>query len=163
MPLFGRRPKEPLSARIHPEKYPRVELPAVDGMITDEERRALACFAKYIWENGAPSDAVIIDGGCYIGASTVALAEGLRRSRLPEEKRRGRIWSYDLFRTTPAMSQHYLAGSGLQPGDSFRPIYEKNVAGYADYITLQAGDIRSVAAPTKPIAILFLDVLWSPD
>ncbi|HTU47092.1 MAG TPA: hypothetical protein VMF91_18670 [Bryobacteraceae bacterium] len=163
MALFTRRKKPRLSEAIRPDKYPPVALPYVDGMITDEERRALACFAKNTWEHGAPGNGVIVDGGCYVGASTVALAEGLRQSSLPERKRQGRIWSYDLFRTTPAMSEHYLKGSGLKPGDSFQPIFDKNVSSYAGYIQLQAGDIRQAAIPAEPVAILFLDILWSWD
>jgi hypothetical protein len=163
MSLFTRRNKQRLSEAIRPDKYPPLALQYVDGMITDEERRALACFAKNIWEHGARSDGVIVDGGCYVGASTVALAEGLRQSNLPERKRRGRIWSYDLFRATPAMAEHYLKGSGLKAGDSFQPIFERNTDAYRDYITLQAGDIRKVPAPRGPVAILFLDILWSWD
>ncbi|MBV9157431.1 MAG: hypothetical protein JO097_14295 [Acidobacteriaceae bacterium] len=132
-------------------------------MITPQERFALACFAKNIWKHGVQQDALIIDGGCYIGASTVALAEGLKRSDLPESERHGRIWSYDLFRTTPAMSEHYLKGSGLKAGDSFRAIFERNVSNYADYISVQAGDIQLAPAPSKAIAVLFLDILWSWD
>ena len=163
MSLFLRRKKQSLSEVIRPDKYPPIALPYVEGMITDEEQRALACFAKNIWSHGAPSNGVIVDGGCYIGASTIALAEGLRQSSLPERKRQGRIWSYDLFRTTPAMSEHYLKGSGLQPGDSFRPIFEKNISSYSGYVQLQAGDIRQAPMPVQPIAILFLDILWSWD
>src|SRR5579875_395539 len=163
MGLFTRRQKQRLSEAIRPDRFPAVPLPYVDGMITDEERKALACFAKNIWNYGAPGNGAIVDGGCYVGASTVALAEGLRQSNVPERKRRGRIWSYDLFRTTPAMSEHYLKGSGLKAGDSFQPIFEKNTGAYRDYIALQAGDIRKAPVPEAPIAILFLDILWSWD
>ncbi len=157
------RPKKKLCEVIHPDEFPPVEIPYVAGMITDHEQQALACFAKHIWDNGAARDAVIVDGGCYLGASTVALAEGLRRSPLGEERRAARIWSYDLFRTTPWMSEYYLKGSGLKPGDSFQPLFEKNIAPYANYIAVHAGDIRHARVPSQPIAILFLDVLWSWD
>lgn len=163
MSLFSRRLKLPLSEAIRPDKYPPWAMPYVDGMITDQERRALACFAKNIWDHGAPRNGVIVDGGCYVGSSTVALAEGLRHSSLPEPKRHGRIFSYDLFRTTAAMSEHYLKGSGLKPGDSFQAIFDKNVSPYAGYIDLHAGDIRQAAMPSRPVAILFLDILWSWD
>lgn len=162
MSLFG-LPKQRLSERIRPDKYPRLNIPYVQGMITAEEQHALACFAENIWNHGARSNALLVDAGCYVGASTVSLGEGLRHSGLPEGKRRGRIWSYDLFRTTPAMSEHYLKGSGLKPGDSFQPIFEKNVSPYSDYVTTHAGDIRKALIPSQPVAILFLDILWSWD
>lgn len=163
MSLFARPKDKSLAEVLQPDKYPRVESPLIDGMITYEERFALACFAKNIWEHGVSNDALIIDGGCYVGASTVALAEGLKHSGLPEKERHGRIWSYDLFRATPAMAEHYLKSCGLKAGDSFQPIFEKNVASYADYITLHPGDIQRAAVPSRPIAILFLDILWSWD
>jgi hypothetical protein len=59
------------------------------------------------------------------------------------------------------MSTHYLKDSGLKPGDSFQPIFEKNVSAFADYITLHPGDIEKAPVPRSPIAILFVDVLWS--
>lgn len=141
----------------------RIGFPYVDGMITNEERAALARFAKYIWGHGARSDALIIDAGCYTGASTLALAAGLSESRVPVKERRGRIWCYDLFRTTSLMSAHYLKDSGLKPGDSFQPIFEKNVSAYSDYIMLHPGDIQQAPTPDAPIAILFVDILWSWD
>jgi hypothetical protein len=132
-------------------------------MITAEEQHALACFAQNIWNNGARRDGVIVDAGCYVGASTVALAEGLRHSSLPERERRARIWSYDLFRTTAGMSQNYLKGAGLRPGDSFQPFFERNLSAYADYLQVHAGDIRTAPVPRQPVCILFLDILWSWD
>ena len=163
MCLFQRPKRAPLSERIRPDKFPRLPIPFVEGMITDEERHALACFAQHIWNNGARADGLLVDAGCYVGASTVALAEGLRHSSLPERKRRGRIWSYDLFRTTRGMSEHYLKGSGLNPGDSFQPIFERNVSAYAEYLKVHAGDIRNAPVPSQPVAVLFLDILWSWD
>jgi hypothetical protein len=163
VPLFGRRERILLSQALHPDRHPRVSAPAIDGMITALEVRAYASFAKYIWDYDVPTNGVIVDGGCYTGASTVCFAEGLRQSNLPQRKRRERIWSYDLFRATPAIAQHYLQGSGLTAGDSFRPIFEANVAQYAEYIKVHEGDIRRAPVPPQPIAILFLDVLWSWD
>lgn len=162
MSLFG-FPRQSLSNRIRPEKYPRLNIPYVEGMITDKEQHALACFAQHIWNHGARSDAVMVDAGCYAGASTVALAEGLRHSALTENKRRQRIWCYDLFRTTAGMAANYLKDDGLKPGDSFEPIFRKNVSTYSDYIKVNAGDIRQAAIPSQPIAVLFLDILWSWD
>jgi len=163
MLFFARRTTKRLSEAIHPDRHSAIPPNGINGMITDVERRALACFAKNIWENGARRNGVLVDGGCFVGASTVALAEGLRQSSLPERERRGRIWSYDLFRATPAIASVYLSGSGVQPGDSFQAIFEKNVTPYSDYIVVHAGDIRCGPFPTQPIAILFLDVMWSWD
>lgn len=154
---------ELLSQTLHPDKYAFPTSPAITGMITDEERRALACFAERIWDHGAPRNGLIIDGGSFVGASTVALADGLSRSSLPESERRGRIWSYDLFLATKAIAEHYLPGAGLKAGDSFKSIFEANISHYADYVRVHAGDIRKAKVPSEPIALLFLDILWSWD
>src|SRR5665647_299523 len=99
-PLFHR---QTLADRLNPAANPHSPSLAVPGMITDDERRALAWFAERLWSQGARRDALIVDGGPFVGASTMALAEGLARSPLSEAERRNRIWSYDLFRTTPGM------------------------------------------------------------
>jgi len=155
--------RKTLSNRLRPDKYRRLNIPYVDGMISHWEQHALACFAQHIWEHGPANNALIIDAGCYLGSSTVSLAEGLRRSPLPEPIRRERIWSYDLFRTTRQMSHYYLKERGLRTGDTFRPIFEKNIAAYRHYVRVQSGDILKAPIPLQPVSILFLDILWSWD
>jgi hypothetical protein len=54
-------------------------------MVTPSESAALACFAERGWSNGAKRDGLIIDAGCFVGASTIALGQGLRRSSLSLE------------------------------------------------------------------------------
>jgi hypothetical protein len=138
-------------------------IPNVPAMITPDEQRFLACAAERMWESGAVPDGLIIDAGCFVGASTVALAAGLQRSRLPEPARRERIWSYDLFLATPVMAQRHLSECGIQAGDSFRPIFDCNVVPYRDSIRVFDGDIRASAVPDRPVALLFVDLLWSWD
>jgi hypothetical protein len=130
------------------------------SMITPDEYSTLASFAERAWDAGAPRDGAIIDGGCFVGASTCALAEGLSKSSLHENERFGRIWSYDLFRTTPVMSDVYLKGE-VAAGASFRHLYDRNVGKLARYVRTFEGDILSAPKPDGPISILFLDVIWS--
>lgn len=47
-----------------------------DMMITPDEERFLSYCAKNIWEYSDP-DMMIVDAGCFLGASTLALADGL--------------------------------------------------------------------------------------
>ena len=49
-------------------------VPEAPGMITSDERRMLARFAERIWSAGADRRALIVDAGCFVGASTGALA-----------------------------------------------------------------------------------------
>jgi hypothetical protein len=131
------------------------------SMITPDEYCALASFAEQAWSAGAPRDGAIVDGGCFIGASTCALAEGLSVSTLPENERIGRIWSYDLFRATPAMAAHYLEGEEIAHGGSFRHVYDRNVGALSRYVRTFEGDMIAAPKPDGPVAILFLDVIWS--
>lgn len=153
--LFDRRP---LSRRIEPSAG-RMEAQRVVGMITDDERRALAAYAEQIWRNGARREGLVIDAGPFAGSSTIALAEGLSHSPLSEAERRERIWSYDLFLTTPGMSGHF--GDSPAAGESFRPVYERNIEPFRDYVRVIEGDIRKVEQPGRPVSILFVDILWS--
>jgi len=134
-----------------------------DSMITSHERQALSEFAANIYKFGCSSDAVIVDAGTYLGASTTALADGLHRSGLAPPDRRGRIWCYDLFVATPEMvaAGQPLSGSGIDAGGTFRKVFDEMTADVRDYLTVHEGDIRLAPAPDVPISVLFLDVMWS--
>lgn len=131
------------------------------AMINRHEYGALVAAAKNIWSLGAPRDGAIVDAGSFVGASTLALAEGLSQSPLTESERVGRIWSYDLFRTIPAMARKAFKDDGLNVGDSFRHIYDETINPFSSYVRTFEGDILSSPKPTGPISILFLDILWN--
>src|SRR4029077_15238885 len=105
---------------------------SVAAMITPEEQRMLAWLAERIWAFGVDPAALIVDAGCFVGASTLALASGLRRAPLSVEARRGKIWSYDLFRVIDSMIPEYFPGSDLHNGDTFRPVFEQNVRDFRE-------------------------------
>ncbi len=92
-----------LADRVGLDQYDPPPLSGLQAMITPQECAALSCFAERSWLNGAAQDGLIIDAGCFIGASTLALAQGLERSPLTERDREGRILSYDLFFASPAI------------------------------------------------------------
>ena len=131
-------------------------------MITRNEFAALSNAAEQIWRLGAPRDGAVIDAGSFIGASTLALAEGLSRSDLRESERSGRIWSYDLFRAIPDIANRSLKGEGLKVGDLSRYLYDETIRNYDRYIRTFEVDILTAEKPISPIAILF-HVLWNWD
>lgn len=97
----------------------------------------------------------IIDGGAFLGGSTLALATGLRDNPAVTDKR-GRIHSYDLFVSDLYTSQFV---AGYPEGSSTRPYYDRVVAGVADQVTVHEGDITTFPWPTDtPVEILFIDV-----
>lgn len=99
----------------------------------------------------------IIDAGSLLGASTLALASGLRASGV-ESKFQRPIQSFDLFQLT-GPNAYFVAGfrrSGPTPSglDDFLRI----TAPYADLVSVHQGDIQSFDRADDPVEILFNDL-----
>jgi hypothetical protein len=100
----------------------------------------------------------IVDGGAFLGGSTLALGCGLRDNRVVDDKR-GRIHSYDLFRADKYVNQFL---PGYPEGTSTRPYYDQAIAEVADQVTVHEGDITTSPWPAdRPIEIFFIDVAKS--
>jgi hypothetical protein len=145
----------PLSGRPwrHEEGAPAEALD-VPSMITDDERRLLYWLAR----NYFRGEGRILDAGCYLGGSTLALATGLRdRGYRSEEPP---IVSYDLFQVDDDMHPDLSARAGLEVGDSFRPLFEENLGDCRGFCTVVEGDIREHGwVAESPIEIAFIDIL----
>jgi hypothetical protein len=128
------------------------------GMISMEERRLLSFVTANAWDPATS----IIDGGCFLGASTGALAEGLRHNK-EFHGQRGVIHSYDLFQADAYMADVYLKDAGIEVGGSFQDLFLANIEADRDLVTVHPGDVRTHEWNGSPIGILFLDMLWSWD
>ena len=126
-------------------------------MLSIEERQLLAWLAESYWRG----EGAIVDGGCFLGGSTLALAEGLRAH--PQAPAGARIDVYDLFETEPYMVDLYFPGTGLQAGDSFRGEFDKATAAVADLLEVHDGDLAQLGWDGRPIEVLFVDFAksWS--
>jgi len=145
-------PQEPADAwraRAVPETGARVPT-----MLVPDELRLL----NYLAEEYYAGEGAIVDAGCFLGGSTVALADGLRRNL----RRRGRreeklIHSYDRFEI-----EGWTVGSffdkSARAGESFKPVYDRNVEPYAGLVEVHPGDIRLHPWAGGPVEILFIDV-----
>jgi hypothetical protein len=128
------------------------DIPWVKTMLSKEERRLLYTLAREY----ASGEGAIVDAGCFLGGSTVALLGGVRD--------RGVRWqgppvaSYDLFRVDPATISKYF-GDSVRGGDSFRDRFDANVAGFGVPHVVHEGDIAAIGWEGGPIEVLFLDVL----
>ena len=127
---------------------------AVPTMLLPDELRLLNFLADDYYSGAG----AIIDAGSFLGGSTLALAEGLRRNL----RRRGRaeekiIRSYDRFRV-----EDWTVGTFFPQttavGESFRDQFDRNIAHYADLIEVHEGDVRSLSWCGRPIEILFIDI-----
>ena len=123
-------------------------------MLSLEERELLG----WLTANYARGAGAVVDGGCFVGGSTVPLAEGLRASG-----REGVIDVYDLFEVEPYMTDFYFKDTDLRPGDSFRPLFDANTAHVADRLAVHEGDLAVNGWSGAPIEVMFVDCAkaWS--
>jgi ubiquinone/menaquinone biosynthesis C-methylase UbiE len=126
----------------------------VPTMLIPDELRLLS----YLADADYTGAGAIIDAGCFLGGSTVALADGLRRNL----RRRGRpaeklIHSYDRFEVEDWTRGTYFPRS-TPAGESFRPLFDRNIASCADLVEVHAGDVQAEGWSGGPIELLFIDV-----
>lgn len=126
----------------------------VPTMLVPDELRLLHHLAERYY-SGLGS---IVDAGAFLGGSTVALADGLRRNLARRGYSAQRlIHSYDRFEVEDWTRGTYFPDS-TPAGASFRERYEKNIAPYADLVEVHAGDIEADPWTGGPVEILFVDV-----
>jgi hypothetical protein len=117
-------------------------------MLNPEELRMLRWLtAEFYLGAGA-----IIDAGCFLGGSTVCLAQGLRDAR-----RTTKIDSFDLFVASSFEAQVFGLGD-FQEGESFRHVFDQQTANYTDLIRVHSGDILHANWQPEPIELLFIDL-----
>jgi SAM-dependent methyltransferase len=126
----------------------------VPTMLVPDELRLL----HYLADEYYTGEGAIVDAGCFLGGSTLALADGLRRNL----QRRGcaeqkLIHSYDRFEIEEWTIGTYFP-TEARAGESFRPLFDANIAAYADLVEVHAGDARSRPWTDGPVEILFIDI-----
>lgn len=145
---------EVLSSRPWMNVEVPAEVLAVPTMLSYRERQLLYWLARHHFTGFGR----IVDGGCFLGGSTAALASGLadRGDGSWEQA----IASYDLFR----VEDYTLASFGncfsdTAIGASFRTAFEANIAPWSQHIEVREGDARDWGWNGEPIEILFLDMV----
>ena len=130
------------------------ELTQVKTMLSAQELDLLYTLARDRYTGRGE----IVDGGAFLGGSTLALACGLRDNRAVADKDR-RIHSYDLFVSDSFVSQFI---DGYPEGTSTRPYYDGVIAPVASHVDVHQGDIANFPWPRdRGIEILFIDVAKS--
>ena len=120
-------------------------------LVPDELRLLNHLAAEYYTGSGA-----IVDAGSFLGGSTVALADGLRRN----PRARGitkPIHSFDRFEVEPWTRGVYFPETTAD-GTSFRDEFDRTIAPYAELVEVHAGDVREHPWSGGPIEILFIDL-----
>jgi hypothetical protein len=99
-----------------------------------------------------------VDGGAFLGGSTLALATGVRDNPRVTDKQ-FRVHSYDFF-----VADHLVAQfiPGISEGASTRPYYDSVIAPVSSHVAVHEGDITTFPwRADRSIEILFLDVAKS--
>jgi SAM-dependent methyltransferase len=133
----------------------------VPTMLVPDELRLLHHLAQDVYTGAG----AIVDAGAFLGGSTVALAEGLRRNRHWRADMAGTsagpasrpIHSYDRFEVEDWTRGVYFP-EDTPAGTSFLERFERNIAPYRDLVEVHAGDIVDQTWSGGPIEILFIDV-----
>lgn len=131
------------------------------SMLTDLEKQYLHTFAfkKYAGQSA------IVDLGCWLGSSTIALASGLRKRR-DLQLRSALVHAYDRFiwdrwmNDVSAVRQTPLYGK-YKPGDSFLEACRQLTEPWKDNIRFYPGDLSSIGWSDGPIEFLFVDAMKS--
>jgi hypothetical protein len=130
------------------------EVGRAQTMLMRTEQQLLHGLARDYFRN----EGVIVDAGCFLGGSTLALASGLRANpRFQAAPRPGVIHSYDRFAVEPWTIGIYF------PVDTphtmtFEPIFRENIVPFADLVSVHSGDVQQAPVPDEPIEILFVDL-----
>jgi len=148
--LFG------LRTRLHLRKLGRTWK---FGMTSRPEQRWLRNYAAQRYRGvGA-----IVDLGCFLGATTIALAEGLELNRKANRKQ---IYAYDLFiwnKRYEARARGKEVEGLFTIGGSFLPEFLRRTQNWRDYIVIHEEDLRHARWEHGPIEFLFIDAMKSPE
>jgi hypothetical protein len=132
------------------------EMRHVQGMIHPDECRMLYTLARDYFSGAGR----IIDGGAFLGMSSLSLGSGLRDRGYKKEPV---IDAFDMFIISGYSVQHYCDQRGwfrkkMKEGDNIRRFYERNIAPVAGYISVHEGDLLKMPWKSGPIEILFSDI-----
>jgi hypothetical protein len=132
---------------------------AVVGMITDKERAWLRNYAATRYTAAG----AIVDLGCFVGSSTIALADGLRDNRKhPDAK----VHAYDRFLWNEFLRTWWSKRGFPTPqlsGDSLLPEFLRRTSPWKDQIIVHKEDLNIARWDKTPIEFLFVDAMKSPE
>lgn len=133
---------------------PTAEALSVQTMLSVEERKLLFWLGSTWFQN----EGAIVDAGCFLGGSTMALAEGVKKnSKWLDNQKQKVIHSYDLFEVEDWTRGIYFPETTKAKSD-FKPKYLQNIESVSDLVMVHGGDITKAAMPDESIEVLFIDL-----
>lgn len=108
-------------------------------------------------------DGCIVDAGCFIGASTKALSRGLD-TWIQQRDHESPIIAIDRFTASDHYVVEFLAemGSDVRFGESFLPVFLRNLGQYIQRIEVRAGDLIQVGRIDRAIELAVIDLAKTP-
>jgi len=131
---------------------PAVRVPT---MLTPEESLFYHWLGRRVQGDGA-----VVDLGAYAGGSAARLLSGLALTGRPFH-----VHSYDRFRSSRAFWAKFMPDEPLPEADDadLLPVAQRNLAPWADHVTLHVGDIAEKRWTGGPIEILSVDAAKGAD
>jgi hypothetical protein len=112
--------------------------------------------ARYAGKEGA-----IVDLGCWLGSTSIALAQGILDHGSPVDNRTEKVFGFDRFVWEEWMPAHIPFGH-YQPGESFLPEARRHVHDHGgDGVELIQADLTLYEWRGGPIKILLVDAMKS--
>jgi hypothetical protein len=150
----------PLPYLYRAEGDPALAAPALEplpGMTSWAERSYFQAYARDDFEGRGE----LVDLGCWLGATTVALASGLSANPRWRAARR-RVHAFDSFVWRPYMDR-FLACMALAvrcfPGESFLPLFLRQVGPWRRRVRAHRVDLAEVRWRGGPVEFLLVDAL----
>mgnify|MGYP001300209901 CR=1 FL=1 len=136
------------------------EVISVPGMISENERKFLFKYALELYTGKGK----IVDLGCWLGATTIALADGLQKmGNIFGSKKL--IYAYELFKWDETYNKHLSNikyGKSFSAGDDFLAEYENNIKAYRDFIEIRK-DIINSGWEGEKIEFLLVDAMKTQE
>jgi hypothetical protein len=129
------------------------------GMTSKAEQNYCKNYGKNLYQGNGK----IVDLGCWLGSTTISLAEGL--SDNPKFVQTGRkIYAYDAFVWYDQMNIS-VTGTDVfgkyQEGESFLDEYKRRIEKYSSCVEICAGDLRKTTWNGGEIEFLLIDAMKS--
>ncbi len=146
--------KPSMGAAAAGESAPRPEIPGMVSLAEMDFFRESA--ARYVGKDGA-----IVDLGCWLGSTSIALAQGILEHGSQADTRTEKVFGLDRFVWEEWMPAHIPSGH-YQAGESFLPEARRVVRNHGgDRVELIQADLTLYEWRDGPIKILLVDAMKS--
>ena len=132
----------------------------VPTMLSVQELGLLQWSTQYYYRG----EGEIIDAGCFLGGSTMALADGLCGNP-GDFSKRNRVHSLDRFFVgeEELHCTHITPFAQIRGAGSFRAAFDENTRPLRSFIQVEETDICQYRWDGRPVEILFIDVAKTPE